>query len=127
MRQFQIASGVMLIAITALAGCGSGPKLGAVSGKVTQGGKPVPNLWLVFSPHEGRPSHARTDQNGNYEMAYIAQNGVVVGPNHVKIGSGGETDARGNPLSPAKELLSQEVDVQSGSNTFDFEIPVQPK
>jgi hypothetical protein len=117
---------VMLLALTfgLLSGCGSGIKLGTVTGKVTKQGKPQPNVWLVFAPLEGgRPSHARTDQNGFYDMQYIAQDGVLVGRTRVQIGAGGETDARGNPLSQAKELLTKEVEVQSGANTFDFDLP----
>jgi len=115
---------LLALAFGLLAGCGSGVKLGTVTGTVTKQGKPQPNLWLIFSPLEGgRPSHARTDQNGYYDMHYIAQDGVLVGRTRVQIGTGGETDDRGNPLSPSKELLTKELEIQSGPNTFDFELP----
>jgi hypothetical protein len=113
-----------LFVFAILTGCGSGPKLGTVSGHVTKGGQPQENLWVRFTPKAGgRPSHARTDSNGDFSIRYMSEEGALVGTHEVVIGSGGEVDDRGTPLSPAVELLRQDVQVESGSNEFNFEIP----
>jgi hypothetical protein len=113
-----------LFVFATLVGCGGGPNLGAVSGHVTKGGQPQENLWVRFTPKAGgRPSHARTDSNGNFSIRYMAEEGALVGTHEVVIGSGGEVDDRGNPLTPAVELLRQDVEVKGGSNEVNFEIP----
>jgi hypothetical protein len=109
-------------AVSAL-GCGSDLPLGTVQGKVTKAGQPQANLWVKFSPVEGgRPSHARTDAEGNFSIQYKDQDGALVGRHRVVVGSGGEVDERGNPISRAVELLSTEVEVENGANEFNFEI-----
>lgn len=98
--------------------------MGTVAGHVTKGGQPQGNLWVRFSPSAGgRPSHARTDSNGDFSIRYMAEEGALVGTHEVVIGSGGEVDDRGNLLAPPVELLRQDVEVKSGSNEFNFEIP----
>lgn len=109
--------------ILATVGCGSGLPLGTVDGKVTKAGQPQANLWVKFTPVAGgRPSHARTDSAGHFSIRYKDQAGALVGRHKVVVGSGGEVDERGNPLSPAVELLTTEVEVESGSNEFELEI-----
>src|SRR5262245_47319291 len=96
----------IVLASTAVIGCGGGPQLGQVSGRITNAGQPQQNLWVKFTPKAGgRPSHARTDSNGDFSIRYMAEEGALVGQHEVVIGSGGEVDDRGNPLSPAIELL----------------------
>ena len=120
-RQFRKALAISVCAT--LVGCGSGLQLGTVAGHVTKGGQPQANLWVKFSPKAGgRPSHARTNTNGEFEIHYMDKEGALVGTHEVVIGSGGEVDDRGNPLSPAVELLRKDVEVKSGSNEFDFQI-----
>ena len=66
--------------ITGLPGCDSGPKLVSVTGTVTHNGKPLPDLTLTFMPETGRPSMAKTDRNGKYELLYtFDRKGVVPG------------------------------------------------
>lgn len=112
-----------LALLSTAAGCGSGLPLGTVDGKVTKVGQPQANLWVKFTPVAGgRPSHARTDAEGKFSIQYKDQDGALVGRHKVVVGSGGEVDERGNPLSRAVELLSTEVEVESGTNEFEFEI-----
>jgi hypothetical protein len=54
-------------------GCGSGTDLGQVSGVVLYDGKPVPNLSIEFIPIDGRPSLARTNEEGRFEAYYLPQ------------------------------------------------------
>jgi hypothetical protein len=115
-----VAVGLMLVA----SGCGGGTDLGAVTGQVTKSGQPQAKLWVRFAPAAGgRPAEAVTDNEGRYELSYTGKKkGALVGPQRVSIMSGGEIDGRGNELSPRKEVYSGEVEVESGSNEFNFEI-----
>jgi hypothetical protein len=98
-----------------LAGCGSDIELGKVSGTVTKGGKPQPNLFVNFSPGEGRRgSQGYTDDNGQYSLRYTADKvGAVLGSQHVTITSESNQN---------KNLLSKDVDVASGSNVLNFDL-----
>jgi hypothetical protein len=64
-----------------LAGCDlTGTKVIRVSGVVTRGGKPVPNLFLNFLPEQGRPSWGVTDDKGNFVLHYDkSRDGAVAG------------------------------------------------
>lgn len=110
--------------IAVFAGCGDGLDLGFVSGRVTKDGQPQQKLWVRFVPAAGgRPAEAITDGDGRYELSYTGnKKGALVGPQRVAILSGGEIDGRGNELSPRKEVYRGEVEVESGSNEFDFQI-----
>lgn len=113
----------VLLVFLASTGCGSGVPLGTVNGHVTKGGQPQENLWVRFSPKAGgRPSHARTDSSGAFEIRYKDTDGALVGMHEVVIGSGGEVDERGNLLSRPVELLRKDVEVKSGRNEYDFNI-----
>jgi hypothetical protein len=107
------------------AGCGDGLNLAAVTGQVTKGGQPQPKMWVEFTPvGGGRPAEGRTDQEGRYELSYSGtEKGAKIGQHRVRIMSGGEVDGRDNELSPRKQVLTSEVEVVSGSNEHNFEIP----
>jgi hypothetical protein len=107
---------------TVFFGCGSGPQLAEVEGRVTKSGQPQENLWVKFSPAGGRPSHARTDADGRFAIRYKDRVGALIGTHQVAIGSGGERDERGNPLNKSIELLNTDVKVEPGNNSFDFEL-----
>jgi hypothetical protein len=71
--RFFTATASTLASLTLLvaSGCGgSGPDIVEVSGQLTRGGKPVPNLTVMFQPDEGRPSWGRSDENGNFTLSY---------------------------------------------------------
>ncbi len=84
-RCFHFRSLLILLVLSALAGCGrSGPRLVKVSGTVTRGGKPVPKLFLNFYPEHGRPSWGVTDQDGHYTLNYERTgDGAITGPHKV--------------------------------------------
>jgi hypothetical protein len=65
-----------LALLPAAAGCG--PGLVTVTGRVTYKGEPVPSTLVTFQPDGGgRPSHAVTDDNGNFTLKYSRQEAGV--------------------------------------------------
>ncbi|MCA9085811.1 MAG: hypothetical protein KDA81_17245 [Planctomycetaceae bacterium] len=72
-------------------GCGGGPSdapdLGHVTGVVTIDGKPASGVDVSFAPLDGgRPSSARTDANGRYDLVYsTSAMGAKIGMHKVKI------------------------------------------
>jgi hypothetical protein len=70
-------------------GCGGRdlPELAPVEGKVTLDGKPVPNVMVQFLPENGgRPSTGTTDDEGHYELTYVAgEMGARLGRNKVEV------------------------------------------
>jgi hypothetical protein len=56
--------------VVVASGCSQGPKLVPVTGTVTAAGQPVPNILLVFTPKEGRPSMAHADDQGKFQLMY---------------------------------------------------------
>ena len=76
------------VIVAAFLGCGdSGPKVVAVSGRVTRHGKPVPNLTISFVPQGGgRPSQARLDQDGRFKLVHgLDKDGAEVGTHTVSV------------------------------------------
>jgi len=81
-------SGGIALAVLSLFGCSQAEygDLGLVSGKVTLDGKPCPNVQVVFSPTDGRPSMAVTNETGEYELVYIrTTKGAITGQHQVSI------------------------------------------
>lgn len=116
-----------------ITGCGEdlGFEVAPVTGTVTQGGASMVNAYVEFWPVNGnRPSLARTDSNGLYELEYSRTvKGAAVGLHSVKIGTGGELDTS-DPESrrdiPMKEYLATEAEVKANTkNRLDFEVPVE--
>jgi hypothetical protein len=73
-----------------LTGCGGSsdqPELGTVTGTVYMDDKPLPNVWVMFSPTTtGRTSMARTDENGEYELLYLeGTEGANIGTHKVVV------------------------------------------
>jgi hypothetical protein len=103
------------LALVLLAGCNSGIDLGTVTGHITKDGKPQPKLIVNFSPGAGhRGSQGYTDADGRYELIYtLNKMGAVPGQHHVTI----TPEQKNNEI-----LLSKDVDVTSGPNTFDFDL-----
>lgn len=79
----------LLFAPLTMSGCGGdpdAPEIARVTGQVTRGGKPVPNLTVNFMPTEGRPSWGITDTQGQYELEYNADyKGAKVGHHKVYV------------------------------------------
>ncbi|WP_417380172.1 hypothetical protein [Gimesia sp.] len=133
LKSFEIVS-LSIFTLFIAAGCGGGggsdqPDLGTVTGVVTMDGQPLANVVVTFSPENGRPSIARTDESGNYELGYTAEaKGAVIGKHSVSIATPQE-----NPTPPGevykdpvpskyntKTTLS--ADVKAGANNFDFQL-----
>jgi hypothetical protein len=54
-----------------LASCSpKGPRVVRVQGVATSQGKPIVNVLLNFSPVQGRPSNAFTDEQGKFDVDY---------------------------------------------------------
>ncbi|MGL4464442.1 MAG: hypothetical protein ACRC1K_20000 [Planctomycetia bacterium] len=110
---------VLTLAATAAftaAGCGSGgPPLGRVYGKVTLDGQPLPGADVAFIPPKGAIAFAETGSDGTYTLQYVNRSGALVGPAKVSV--------NGNNI-PKKYNTETElnVEVKSGSNTFDFDL-----
>jgi len=72
--------------LVSVLGCGGGPSVVEVSGTVTRGGVPVPDLVVNFEPDKGRPSWGFTDPQGRYTLHYTKdQDGVEVGHHRVYV------------------------------------------
>jgi hypothetical protein len=58
-----------------------------VSGRITKGGRPVSNAVVQFYPEKGRPSSARTDSDGHYELEFSEDipKGAVPGKHKVSL------------------------------------------
>jgi len=131
-------------AVPILAGCGPGfPETADVSGRVTHGGKPVPEGRILFWPEEGRPAMGQIEPDGSYKLTTFAEgDGATPGVHKVTIKAtrvhfpGGrdvppEAASSGKPfvewLVPPKyervETTPLTADVQPGENTIDFNLP----
>jgi hypothetical protein len=130
-----LISRISLVAVVCLSGCGGGnaddPDLGEVTGVVSVAGKPLANAVVTFTPADGRPSFGETDENGNYELLFKADNpGAVVGQHTVRvelITADGEDTADGRNgaetgLPPAASDGSVTHEVKAGSNEIDIEL-----
>jgi len=82
-----IAGAFASFSLLLTAGCGgSGPDIVEVEGRLTRGGKPVPNLTVTFLPDEGRPSWGRSDENGYFKLNYDPErDGAKVGMHTVVV------------------------------------------
>ncbi|MBN9523878.1 carboxypeptidase regulatory-like domain-containing protein [bacterium] len=111
---------------------GCGRDVGEVSGKVTLGGKPLPGAWVTFQPENGaRPSVARTDDSGRYELVRTEKvKGAAVGKHKVSITTSGESDDEGKKSQvvaekvPARYNVKSELvrEVKAGRNKIDFDL-----
>ena len=118
-----------------LPGCGDAT-MGEVSGTVTMDGKPLGNAGVTFQPQDGnRMSQAMTDTNGNYTLQFSSQTtGAKVGEHKVSISTFQPVtytnDGYGPPtpeIVPMKynKATTLTAQVDSGSNTIDFELDSQ--
>ena len=120
---------VSILVVVAVAGCDSGPKLGAVSGTITFDGKPMEKTTITFTHAEGRTAFARTNAEGYYELKFSdGRDGALLGENAVAI----ETarvgrDENGNIVEfpetlPARYNVESELTrvIESGAQVLDF-------
>ncbi len=117
----------LLVASTvalALSGCGSGGvPLGKVSGHVMRAGKPAANITVRFDPVDGgRSSIGLTNSDGFYELIFSDRKGALLGNHKVTVETRAAVDNGGVVVMPAKVYLTSQLQVESGSNVFDFEL-----
>ena len=130
---------ILLVALLPIlsfaAGCGGEEGLGMVNGVVKMDGKPLPDAAVEFNPDRGKglTSYGRTDKSGAYYMmATRSDKGAAVGKNKVSITTYNLID-NGGKITSVPELVPTkynqstelEVDVRSGSNTFDFDLKTE--
>ena len=124
---------VAALALTLSAGCGGRdlPDLAPVQGTVTLDGEPMPYLMVQFLPEGGgRPSTGTTDNQGHYELTYVAgEMGAKVGMNKVEIlfvWPDGEPTPGIEDMVPEKykgQNTTLSFDVKAGENNV-FDIPM---
>lgn len=131
---------VLLLAAIGLAGCGTDdrPELGSVTGTVTMDDKPLPKVWVMFSPTSGRTSIAQTDESGEYELMYLeGTNGANIGSHKVSIMTYHEDEieemkhSTGQPVKepiPARynSKTTLTADVKEGDQVIDFPLKSAP-
>jgi hypothetical protein len=123
-------------------GCGNG--LSSVSGTVTLDGAPLAggagvDASVGFYPdgQPGAPGIGYLDSNGHYKLMVGSQEGIAPGKYAVAISATKiimpkeKTGTPGGvPITPRKYADSRQsgfrADVQSGSNTFDFDLSSKP-
>ncbi len=130
MRQHFARVVLILPLLVVIGGCGSSD-LGTVEGTVKLDGDPLKDAVVTFQPAKGRPSIGTTDENGHYELMYLAdQPGAKIGTHTVRISAeitktdaSGEEEVIGDRV-PKKYNEESELkkEVKPGSNTIDFDL-----
>ena len=127
MRIAQIARVVAAWTAIGLGGCGSGIRLGEVTGVVTLNGQPTSGLQVQFDPQDiSRPSSLGfTRADGTYRLqSSIHEPGAVLGVHTVRVraAEGGEG---ASPVVIAKRYNDESTltcAVKAGTNTYNIEI-----
>lgn len=102
--------------------------LGRVTGVITLDGQPLADADVTFQPEgEGRAAVGTTDSQGHYELVYL--NDAIVGPNLVSVTTFRDAADDGSTPEVPEKLPSRyqsdssvKVEVEKGSNTFDFDL-----
>jgi hypothetical protein len=128
------ASLIACLTVVAFAGCGSDlPPLAPLTGTITLNGEPFANGSLMFSPlGGGRPSVAKTNEQGEFEAMYqLGVPGAIIGKHSVMFEAGGSDEPlseedemnlhKKNPGPPKNFKISpKEVEVQQGGSVVNF-------
>jgi hypothetical protein len=101
MSIFRCRAGVVvcLLAI-ALAGCGGGPRMAKVTGRVTVAGQPLTTGTIMFHPESGPTAVGGINADGTYTLSTLKPgDGAVVGAHRVtieatKVGPGSMVEAK---------------------------------
>ena len=103
--------------------------LSEVTGKIQLDGKPVKGLEIRFEPVDpklGTTAIGYTQADGSYKLHYPGdKTGAPAGEYAVSISGGEGGGEDGPPVRVASEFNSQSTlkrTVESGPNTFDFEV-----
>ncbi len=119
-----------LVLLFAAAGCGN-PEMGRVSGRITNGGKPVAGVMVMFYTPNRPVSRAITDADGRYTLSTRRLgDGAYAGRHKVALdlmfnpGGGGAVEA--GSIAPDVRDFGKtplEAEVKAGtSNTCDLDI-----
>lgn len=126
---YRLAAPIALVAMASFVGCGAGgPSLGAVTGKVTLDGQPLPGAVVTFDPGTSRPSIGTTGPDGSYKLNFTPEReGAVLGSHVVRISTAvveGEGVTAPKETVPANYNADSELsaEVKSGSNTHNFDL-----
>ena len=122
--------GPCLIAfLLSLTGCGGGD-LGSVTGTITLDEAPLSDALVMFNPIEGgRPSAARTDTAGKYELVYNRdKKGAEFGEHIVEITTGDELVQDDDTVKTIAEKVPKKYNfdseltatVKKGAQEIDF-------
>ncbi|QDT65132.1 carboxypeptidase-like regulatory domain-containing protein [Calycomorphotria hydatis] len=118
------------IVVSLLCGCGQqSVPIANVSGTVTLNGEPLPMAHVTFVPQgKGHPSHATTDNDGNYSLVYKTTSGAVVGDHTVLISAVDAEVQDGVERVPYCYNRDSElsVTVENSTNKIDFSLVGEP-
>ncbi len=106
------------------------PPTALVEGKVTMGGKPIPNIGVVFFPLGAGPlASGNTDENGLFQLTTVKPNdGAPLGKHRVAFGAAEESESEYAkkvlpPRLGSPETSQVTADVVAGQvNKFEFEL-----
>ncbi|MCI0460124.1 MAG: hypothetical protein L0Z62_24495 [Gemmataceae bacterium] len=123
------------LATTVLAGCGSGPKLYHVSGRVTFDGQPVPAGFVFFEPdaakgNDGVGGFAEV-KDGHYDTRNSGK-GVIGGPHNVRLSGfdGKPCVFEGRPMPSGMTIFADytiAIELPRQATTRDFDVPAKAR
>ena len=117
---------VLGIATLSASGCSGRtrgyPPLTGVTGRVTLGGAPLPDVQVLFRHRDGgRAAVGVTDTGGRFSLRYTdAAAGGAVGPNVVSF-----APLPGATTVPKQLAQTRDVELKAGGNDFHFELNAQ--
>lgn len=130
MRLINVA---LLTCLLPFLGCAHDEKMGAVTGRVTLDGEPLPHAQIEFQPNapKGSASYAVSDEDGYYKLMFNANvEGAQVGEHTIRITTERRIDHPDGRVEFVAEKLPpkyhQETElvrkVESGSNEINLEL-----
>jgi hypothetical protein len=131
-RNLRLWRGGILLAAAVVSftfsGCASRWEMGQVAGRITYQGQPLPEGTVMFVPETGLASAGGIRPDGTYRLFTRSPwDGTVVGKHKVCVAPPFEASSPNYPKFSGKyqsqETSGWEVEVKSGENTFDFDIP----
>jgi hypothetical protein len=154
MSSFRCGAAVVVCLLgIALTGCGGGPRLAKVTGRVTVAGQPLTTGTIMFHPESGPSAVGGINPDGTYSLTTIKPgDGAVVGTHRVtieatKVGPGSMVEAKsleeemklatkvdkilvaGKVVYLVPQKLSQvgtsglTAQVEAKANQIDFDLP----
>jgi hypothetical protein len=117
---------LLYVLFITVGGCGDGPRLVKVTGKLTYKGQPVPSTDVYFVPDDGeRRSHGVTDDDGKFTLKYSKREvGVSRGKHTVYLKYDVSNDEYNGVIKPKaskelKALIEKYGDVKTSGLHFE--------